>query len=88
MDLTIVNGKIFTSEGFKEGGIAIEGESILKVGKEPSLPKASLRINVKGALILPGLIDIHVHLRDFDQKQKETVETGTKAALAGGVTTV
>ncbi|MHA1630491.1 MAG: dihydroorotase [Candidatus Heimdallarchaeota archaeon] len=88
IDLTIVNGKIFTSEGFKEGGIAIEGESILKVGKEPSLPKASLRINVKGALILPGLIDIHVHLRDFDQKQKETVETGTKAALAGGVTTV
>jgi len=88
IDLILVNGKVFTPEGFKEGGVAVEGMTILKVGKEPSLPKASERINVRGALILPGLIDIHVHLRDLGQKKKETFETGTRAALAGGVTTV
>jgi len=39
-------------------------------------------------LILPGLIDIHVHLRDFEEKRKETIESGTKAALHGGITAV
>ncbi|MHA1212988.1 MAG: dihydroorotase [Candidatus Heimdallarchaeota archaeon] len=88
VDINIVNGKIFTPEGFKEGCIAIEGERIVKISKEPSLPKASLTINVKGAMVIPGVIDIHVHLRDLEQKYKETMETGTRAAIAGGITTV
>jgi dihydroorotase len=88
IDLNIINGKIFTKDGFKEGGIAIEGDRIIKIGKEPTLPKASETIKVNGALILPGLIDIHVHTRDFDQKYKETLETGTKSAIAGGITTI
>ncbi|HUT79702.1 MAG TPA: dihydroorotase family protein [Candidatus Bathyarchaeia archaeon] len=88
IDINIVNGKIFTSEGFKEGGLSIEGEKIIRLGKEPNLEKASQKINVKGAMILPGLIDIHVHMRDLEQKYKETMETGTRSAIAGGVTTV
>ena len=88
IDLNIINGKVFTSDGLKVGGISIENELILKVGKEPSLPKASEVLDVKGALILPGIIDIHVHLRDLDQSKKETMETGTRSAVAGGVTTV
>ncbi len=88
VDLNIINGKIFTNDGFKEGGISIDGERILKIGKEPSLPKASEIIKVNGALILPGLIDIHVHTRDFNQKYKETLETGAKSAIAGGITTI
>lgn len=88
VDTNIINGKLFTPEGFLEGGISIERDRIIKVGKEPSLPKASTRINAKGALILPGLIDIHVHFRDFEQKYKETMITGTRSAIAGGVTTV
>ncbi len=88
VDTNIINGKIFTTEGFLEGGISIERDRIIKVGKEPSLPKASTRINAKGALILPGLIDIHVHFRDLEQKYKETMITGTRSAIAGGVTSV
>ncbi len=45
-------------------------------------------IDLSRYLILPGLIDTHVHLRDFEQKEKETVESGTKAALHGGITAV
>ncbi|EEB73492.1 dihydroorotase [Thermococcus sp. AM4] len=45
-------------------------------------------IDLSRYLILPGLIDTHVHLRDFEQKNKETVESGTKAALHGGITAV
>jgi len=88
VDTNIINGKIFTPKGFLEGGISIERDRIIKVGKEPSLPKASNRINARGALILPGFIDIHVHFRDFEQEKKETMKTGTRSALAGGVTTV
>ncbi len=88
IDINIVNGKIFTEEGFKEGGLSIEGEKIIRLGKEPNLEKASQRIDAKGAMILPGLIDIHVHMRDLEQKYKETMETGTRSAIAGGVTTV
>jgi len=88
VDTNIINGKIFTTEGFLEGGISIERDRIIKVGKEPSLPKASTKINAKGALILPGLIDIHVHFRDLEQEYKETMKTGTRSAIAGGVTSV
>ena len=88
IDINIVNGRLFLSDGFKEGGISIENGRIIKIGKEPNLPNASMVIDAQGALVLPGLIDIHVHMRDLEQKYKETMETGTRSAIAGGVTTV
>lgn len=88
IDLNIVNGLIFFSNEFIEGALAIEGERIIKIGKEPNLPQASETINAKGGLVIPGAIDIHVHFRDFKQKYKETLETGTRAAIAGGITSV
>ena len=45
-------------------------------------------IDAKGLLVLPGLIDVHVHLRDPGQTYKEDFTSGTRAALAGGITTV
>ncbi len=44
--------------------------------------------DASGLLVIPGAIDLHVHLRDFEQSQKETIQSGTRAALHGGVTTV
>ena len=46
------------------------------------------RIDVDGLLVCPGLIDPHVHLREPGQGAKETIETGTRAAVSGGFTTV
>ncbi len=45
-------------------------------------------IDVSGAVVCPGLVDIHVHLREPGQEEKETIETGTRAAARGGFTTV
>src|SRR4029077_8008322 len=45
-------------------------------------------IDAEGLWVLPGLIDIHVHLREPGLEYKETIETGTKAAVAGGFTSV
>ncbi|MBN2383408.1 dihydroorotase [bacterium] len=45
-------------------------------------------IDLTGTIITPGLIDIHVHLREPGREDKETIETGSKAALAGGFTSI
>ena len=45
-------------------------------------------IDAEGCYVMPGLIDLHVHLRDPGQTYKETVETGAAAAAHGGFTTV
>ena len=46
------------------------------------------RIDVKGQLVIPGMVDLHVHLREPGGEHKETIETGTKAAAKGGFTTI
>ncbi len=46
------------------------------------------RINAEGKIVVPGLIDMHVHLREPGQEEDETIETGTMAALAGGFTSI
>ncbi len=51
------------------------------------LPKDSV-IDAKGKLVVPGLLDIHVHLREPGREDEETVETGCRAAAAGGFTTI
>ena len=45
-------------------------------------------VDVRGAIVCPGLVDIHVHLREPGQEDKETIETGTRAAVRGGFTAV
>jgi dihydroorotase len=56
-------------------------------GVADSLPKEN-QIDAAGCVVAPGLIDIHVHLREPGQTHKETIRTGTAAAAAGGFTTV
>jgi len=50
--------------------------------------QGELRVDAAGMMLAPGLIDIHVHLREPGQTHKETIRTGTTAAAAGGFTTV
>jgi len=52
-----------------------------------SHPQAEV-IQIKGAVVCPGLVDIHVHLREPGQEEKETIETGTRAAARGGFTSI
>lgn len=52
------------------------------------MPMAEATLSLKGLLVLPGLIDVHVHLRDEGKSYKEDFYSGTAAAAAGGITTV
>ncbi len=87
-DLRIVNAKVFREGGLTEAGVAIEEGKIASVSKKSSLPKADETIDLDGSVLLPGIVDPHVHFRDPGLTEKETFFTGSKAAVAGGVTTV
>lgn len=87
-DTNIVGAKLLVGNELVEAGISLEEGKILKIGKEPNLPKAEQTHDVKGLLASPGLIDAHVHLRDLQLSYKEDFFTGTCAAAAGGFTTV
>ena len=68
-----------------------EGEGILFFGKTDELPSefaAAETEDVRGLTVMPALVDTHVHLRDPGQTQKESMETGMRAALKGGTATV
>src|SRR5262249_62257460 len=69
------------------GELWIRGENILGIGPQPQL-KADQTIDAASLIVCPGLIDMHVHLREPGREEDETIETGTAAALAGGVTSV
>ncbi len=73
--------------GAFRGCIGVEDGRIKEV-KKGELKGEEVIKTEKGQVILPGLIDVHVHLRDFEERRKETVESGTAAALHGGITTV
>ena len=55
---------------------------------DPMPGKETETIDAAGLVVAPGLIDIHVHLREPGQSHKETMASGTRAAAAGGFTTV
>ncbi|MGQ9506309.1 MAG: dihydroorotase [Candidatus Bathycorpusculaceae bacterium] len=88
VDLILNNAKAYIKKVIVECSIAIENGKIYKVGKESVMPKAEEKLDLKGLVVLPGLIDVHTHLRDEGKAYKEDFYTGTAAAAAGGITTV
>jgi dihydroorotase len=66
-----------------DGKIAAVGKGI-----DAGIPADAVRLDVAGRVVCPGLIDLHVHLREPGQSAKETIATGTAAAARGGFTSV
>jgi dihydroorotase len=88
VDSVLNNAKAYLNQEIVECSIAIEEGKIFKIGKETHMPKADEKTDLHHLLVLPGVIDSHVHLRDEGKAYKETFLSGTAAAAAGGVTTV
>ncbi len=68
--------------------VLIDGDCIAQVGRDLPVDGAAVVEIPPGFLVCPGLIDIHVHLREPGQEHKETVASGTASAVAGGFTAV
>jgi dihydroorotase len=74
----------------QEGDIWIEDGKVRAIEKPGQIPvRPEMRvINAKGQIVMPGLIDLHVHLREPGLEYKESIETGTRAAAAGGFSSI
>lgn len=86
MKLLIKNGTVVTTKGEIKADLLIDGKKIEKIA--PSINEKCKTIDASGKHILAGLIDMHVHLREPGFEGKEDIESGSKAAVAGGVTQV
>lgn len=89
MRVLIKKGYVLDPESKTEGvrDVLIEDDRIIRVREKINEPAEHI-IDADGCYVMPGFIDLHVHLRDPGLEYKETIETGTMAAAKGGVTTV
>jgi len=86
VDTLIQGGTIVTPERLREGCIAIKDGTIVAVGNPNLSLDATEIVDASGQLVLPGVVDPHVHLDG--QNSRDSYATGTEAAALGGVTTV
>ncbi len=68
--------------------VLLDEDGIIEVAAGIDGPEGALEIDAAGLIVTPGLIDVHVHLREPGGEHKETIATGAKAAAAGGFTAV
>jgi len=86
--LLIKNGLVIdpANKVNKTANVFVKNGKIISVG--PKSPKANKTINAKGLVVTPGLIDMHVHLREPGNEDEETIASGANAAINGGFATI
>lgn len=87
-DLAIKGGELVTEQGVFAADIGVERDRIAAIAAPGGLGAARREMNVEGSLVLPGVIDIHFHVRAPGHPQRGTFVTESQAAAAGGVTTI
>ncbi len=87
-DLVLSGGTVVTAAGRFRADVVIKDGRITGLTSGGITPSATEVVDVSGSYILPGIIDSHVHLRYPGNPGRETFATGTRAAAAGGVTTI
>jgi dihydroorotase len=91
MKRLLKGGRVVDPANGRDGvfDVLIDGDRILRVGRDLDVDADTVVVEIpSGLVVCPGLIDMHVHLREPGQEHKETVATGTAAAVAGGFTAV
>jgi dihydroorotase len=79
-------GTVIDEGGIRRADIIIEGDHIVAVGPDLSVPAGAVVLEAGGCLVTPGLVDLHTHLREPGREEAETVDTGSRAAALGGYT--
>ena len=88
--LLIKNGRVIDPASGLDAvcDVAVEVGRIVEIGPKLTTAPATEVIDAEGLIVAPGLVDPHVHLRQPGQSERETIQTGAAAAVAGGFTTV
>jgi len=86
-DLILAGGSVVNQDGVLERDLGVKGGRIAAIG-DLSLADAGERVDCRGLHVLPGVIDSQVHFREPGATHKEDLETGSRAAVLGGVTSV
>src|SRR5690606_13617471 len=84
--ILIKNANIVNENQIFEGDVLVKNDIIHKIGKNISADNAEV-IDAKGKYLIPGVIDDQVHFREPGLTHKGTIETESRAAIAGGITT-
>jgi len=87
MKILITNAKVYQNGKLTSNDVLIDRKRIAQISPKLTC-NADKVIDAKGSCVLPGFIDLHVHLRDPGQTYKEDIVSGTKAAAHGGFTSV
>ncbi|NQU19226.1 dihydroorotase [bacterium] len=87
--ILIKNGRVVdpVNDTDKEQDVLLDDGKIFKLAKNIK-EKADQVIDARGKIVMPGIVDMHVHLREPGREDKETVRSATKAGLKGGVTSI
>src|SRR5262245_60909584 len=90
MKILLKGGRVIDPANGRDGDfeVLVKDGRIGRVGKDLPVEGAEVVPIERGWLVVPGLVDIHVHLREPGQEHKETIATGTAAAVAGGFAAV
>lgn len=88
MSVLLKNGHLVTATGIELADIALEGSRVSQIGPSLEGKDFDTVVDLHGAWVGPGFVDLHVHLREPGQEWKEDIATGSAAAAAGGYTTV
>jgi dihydroorotase len=83
--MVLRGGRVVDETGERVADVVIEGDRITEVGD--SL-RGDRELDAGGCVVAPGLVDLHVHLREPGMEDAETIETGARAAALGGFTAV
>jgi dihydroorotase len=88
--LLLKSGRVIDPSTGTDGvaDLLLAGGRVAGSGRGLGAPDGALTIDASGLLVFPGLIDLHVHLREPGAEHKETIATGSRAAVAGGFTAV
>jgi dihydroorotase len=88
--LLLRGGRVVDPAAGRDGAfdVLIEGERVARIGKSLPVEGAEVIDVKRDWIVAPGLIDIHVHLREPGQEHKETIATGARSAVTGGFTAV
>ena len=86
--MIIRNGKVVLKDSVEQKDILIENGKIVQIADTIPNEKGVEEIDASGLHVFPGLIDMHVHLREPGFEHKEDIESGSKAAVKGGFTQI